>query len=94
MPLVLDWAIRDGSCAQAPNKPGYAGRSNRSECIDSTNGPGYFCNCTQGYEGNYIVSNLKVVNYELAGLLGTTTCFRSFLHLILFGNLLNLEYQI
>jgi hypothetical protein len=56
MPLVLDWAIRDGSCAQAPNKPGYACRSNRSECIDSTNGPGYFCNCTQGYEGNpYVV---------------------------------------
>ena len=64
MPLRLDWAIRDNgsttsiSCAQAPNKTDheYACLSNHSECINSTNGPGYFCNCTQGYEGNpYVV---------------------------------------
>lgn len=64
MPLRLDWAIRDNgsmtaiSCAQAPNKPEheYACRSNNSEFVDSTNGPGYFCNCKQGYQGNpYVV---------------------------------------
>jgi len=59
MPLRLDWAIRvrdnNGSsitCAQAASKPGYACVSNHSECVNSTNGPGYFCNCTKGYEGN------------------------------------------
>ncbi|CAN6355998.1 unnamed protein product [Urochloa humidicola] len=60
MPLVLDWAIRDNgsmsmSCTQAAKNPagaGYACASNHSECVNSSNGPGYFCNCTKGYEGN------------------------------------------
>ncbi|CAN6342812.1 unnamed protein product [Urochloa humidicola] len=61
MPLVLDWAIRDNasesmSCAQAERNPaaaaGYACVSTNSKCVDSTNGPGYVCNCTDGYEGN------------------------------------------
>jgi hypothetical protein len=53
MPLVLDGAIRDPvSCAQAANKPEYAGRSSHSECFDTDNGPRYICNCTHVYEGN------------------------------------------
>ncbi|XP_037450487.1 wall-associated receptor kinase 4-like [Triticum dicoccoides] len=56
-PLRLDWAIRVNngsslSCAEAPSMPGYMCVSQHSECVDSTNGPGYVCNCTEGYEGN------------------------------------------
>ncbi|CAN6382112.1 unnamed protein product [Urochloa humidicola] len=63
MPLVLDWAIRGNtsiSCAQAKHVDEYACRSNKSSCINATNGPGYFCNCTEGYEGNpYIVNGCQ-----------------------------------
>ncbi|TVU41630.1 hypothetical protein EJB05_15165, partial [Eragrostis curvula] len=56
MPVWLDWAIRDGaaSCAAvaAGNSTGYACVSDHSECVDAVNGPGYFCRCKQGFEGN------------------------------------------
>lgn len=64
VPVVLDWAIRpdagsgSGSCAAASRTPlpSYACRSAHSVCIDSSNGPGYICNCTAGYHGNpYVV---------------------------------------
>ncbi|PUZ48038.1 hypothetical protein GQ55_7G213500 [Panicum hallii var. hallii] len=57
-PVVMDWAIRNGTmslgCEEAKlNKTGtYACFSSSSECVDSRNGPGYLCNCFQGYEGN------------------------------------------
>ncbi|KAM0931716.1 hypothetical protein ACQ4PT_000139 [Festuca glaucescens] len=51
-PLVLDWVIGDETCEVARNMPSYACRSANSECVDSTNGPGYVCNCSRGYEGN------------------------------------------
>ncbi|KAL5230582.1 hypothetical protein ABZP36_029358 [Zizania latifolia] len=60
MPVRLDWAIRSNisnmSCAEAKTSLGYTCVSRNSECVNSTNGPGYFCNCTRGYEGNpYII---------------------------------------
>ncbi|KAJ1264981.1 hypothetical protein BS78_08G042200 [Paspalum vaginatum] len=58
VPVVLDWAIRDapGCAAAAAAAAGYACRSAHSVCLDSSNGPGYVCNCTDGYQGNpYVI---------------------------------------
>ncbi|KAF0929669.1 hypothetical protein E2562_023022 [Oryza meyeriana var. granulata] len=58
MPVWLDWAIRDGNASSCPapdshkKPPGYACVSANSECVNSTNGPGYYCKCSSGYEGN------------------------------------------
>jgi hypothetical protein len=66
MPVWLDWAIRDrdGNASSAASCPslevqttkntaaGYACVSANSECVNSTNGPGYYCKCSNGYEGN------------------------------------------
>uniref|UniRef100_A0A0E0GZN9 Protein kinase domain-containing protein n=2 Tax=Oryza nivara TaxID=4536 RepID=A0A0E0GZN9_ORYNI len=53
-PLVIDWAIRNTSnCAEAmKHSESYACISSNATCVDSSNGPGYTCNCTQGFQGN------------------------------------------
>jgi hypothetical protein len=67
-PQVLDWAIRgtysddtmsaeNMTCPEVKNTPEYACVSVNSECLNSTNGPGYFCNCTKGYWGNPYLMN-------------------------------------
>uniref|UniRef100_A0A0E0C1X4 Protein kinase domain-containing protein n=1 Tax=Oryza meridionalis TaxID=40149 RepID=A0A0E0C1X4_9ORYZ len=62
-PLVLDWAIGNVSCVMAENMTSYACQSVNSICVDSKNGPGYLCNCTNGYQGNpYLRDGCKDVN--------------------------------
>ncbi|CAL4892405.1 unnamed protein product [Urochloa decumbens] len=65
MPVWLDWAIRDNlSCDEAKKKAeSYACVSTNSECHDSSNGPGYVCNCSMGYQGNpYVASGCTDIN--------------------------------
>uniref|UniRef100_J3LI67 EGF-like calcium-binding domain-containing protein n=1 Tax=Oryza brachyantha TaxID=4533 RepID=J3LI67_ORYBR len=50
----VDWAIRNvASCDIAKrNRTDYACRTTNSDCVNSTNGVGYLCYCSKGYEGN------------------------------------------
>uniref|UniRef100_A0A0E0NMJ2 Protein kinase domain-containing protein n=1 Tax=Oryza rufipogon TaxID=4529 RepID=A0A0E0NMJ2_ORYRU len=54
VPVVLDWAIRNaGNCDIAVrNRTDYACRSAHSECFNASDGQGYRCRCSKGYEGN------------------------------------------
>ncbi|TVU15209.1 hypothetical protein EJB05_38716, partial [Eragrostis curvula] len=68
-PVVIDWAIGNGTAAAScevarRNKTGtYACLSGNSVCVDAANAPGYLCNCSQGYQGNpYLPDGCKDVN--------------------------------
>jgi hypothetical protein len=53
VPVVLDWAVGNETCEDAQeNMTGYACKAEYSECYNSTNGPGYRCNCFSGFQGN------------------------------------------
>ncbi|THU64094.1 hypothetical protein C4D60_Mb01t22830 [Musa balbisiana] len=63
-PLVVDWAIRNETCEEAQrNITSYACISEHSECLNSSNGPGYLCNCSSGYHGNpYVHRGCQDIN--------------------------------
>lgn len=50
-PRVLDWALGDGTCAQARAGADYA-CAGFSTCYDSLGGVGYLCRCLDGFQGN------------------------------------------
>ncbi|KAK4490051.1 hypothetical protein RD792_000705 [Penstemon davidsonii] len=53
LPMVVDWAIGNGTCEDASaNSSSYACKGLHSECYKPTNGYGYRCRCTVGYQGN------------------------------------------
>uniref|UniRef100_A0A8R7P9Q2 Protein kinase domain-containing protein n=1 Tax=Triticum urartu TaxID=4572 RepID=A0A8R7P9Q2_TRIUA len=70
IPVVLDWAIRNGTCPSVPegvnneNVSHGACVSTQSYCVNASNGaPGYFCRCSKGYTGNpYIIDGCKNIN--------------------------------
>ncbi|KAI4979192.1 hypothetical protein ZWY2020_015945 [Hordeum vulgare] len=62
-PLVLDWVNGNATCEVARAMPSYMCHSRNSMCVNSTNGPGYLCNCIDGYEGNpYLFDGCRDVN--------------------------------
>ncbi|XP_047340643.1 putative wall-associated receptor kinase-like 16 [Impatiens glandulifera] len=63
-PVMLDWAIGNENCEEEKmNSSSFACKAINSDCIDSTNGPGYFCNCSSGYQGNpYLVNGCQDID--------------------------------
>ncbi|CAN6190660.1 unnamed protein product [Urochloa humidicola] len=64
VPVILNWIVGNETCDVASKKlDSYACLSNNSMCINSTNGPGYLCNCTEGYQGNpYLPGGCKDID--------------------------------
>ena len=53
VPVVLDWAVGKKTCQEAHrNETSYACKAENSTCYNSTNGLGYRCNCSSGFQGN------------------------------------------
>ncbi|KAK2973104.1 hypothetical protein RJ640_009756 [Escallonia rubra] len=84
VPVVLDYAVGEESCTEAHlNRTSYACQAKNSECINSTNGPGYRCNCSAGFHGNPYLSDIdecetiKPCSGNCKNLPGTFRCYCS-----------------
>ncbi|OQU75919.1 putative wall-associated receptor kinase-like 16 isoform X2 [Sorghum bicolor] len=64
VPIILNWAVGNKTCdAAKKDAASYACRSSNSECINSTSGLGYLCNCSEGYKGNpYLHDGCQDIN--------------------------------
>uniref|UniRef100_A0A0D3GKK3 Protein kinase domain-containing protein n=1 Tax=Oryza barthii TaxID=65489 RepID=A0A0D3GKK3_9ORYZ len=64
VPLVLNFVVGNETCKEAQTSDTYACLSDHSVCVDAIDGgPGYVCNCSQGYIGNpYLPNGCKGVS--------------------------------